>query len=334
MYTGTTISHYQIGDVLGQGGMGTVYRATDTRLDRAVAVKFLSQRLTFDPTANARFIREAKAASALDHPNICTIHDIGETDTGELYLVMALYEGDTLKRRLATEQFSVERVTRIVTQVARALKRAHTAGIIHRDIKPANIMVGPEDQVRLLDFGIAKLQADESLTDTGTTVGTTMYMSPEQALAESVTPATDVWSLGVVMYEMLTGQLPFKGEQPMAVIRCILQDEPEPAERLRSEVPPELAVTLLPPRQHRDPALPGRLHESVAAGPDLRRLQRHAVLARSRRCGPDPRPGAAGRQQPRHWPPGPGQSGLGFRDDPGRHVAPVPRTVRLGPGVH
>ena len=244
MRTGTTLAHYQVGELLGQGGMGDVYRALDTRLDRPVALKFLARHSVTDPDAKARFIREAKSASALDHPNICTIHDIGETGDGELYLVMAFYEGDTLRHRLAHETFSIERAVSIIRQVAQALKRAHAAGIIHRDIKPANIMVGDDDAVRLLDFGVAKLQSADALTQTGSTLGTAAYMSPEQGLGEPVTPASDVWSLGVMAYEMLAGRLPFQAAQPLALLNKVLSVDPAPITDLRPEVPPALADTL------------------------------------------------------------------------------------------
>ncbi len=244
MRTGTNISHYKVGDLIGRGGMGEVYRAVDTRLDRPVALKFLAARFVSDPEAKERFIREAKAASALDHPNICTIHDIGETEEGDLFIVMALYEGDTLERRLEKESFSVERTVYIIRQVAEGLKRAHAGGIVHRDIKPANIAVSEGDAVRLLDFGVAKLQAAESLTQTGTSIGTAVYMSPEQAVGDPVTPASDIWSLGVMAYQMLSGELPFKGEQPLATLHQILSTEPEEIDDLRSEVPRPLAETI------------------------------------------------------------------------------------------
>ncbi|HSG07357.1 MAG TPA: serine/threonine-protein kinase, partial [Longimicrobiales bacterium] len=242
MRTGTSIKQYRIGDLLGQGGMGDVYRALDTRLDRPVALKFLAHRYISDPEAKERFIREAKSVSALDHPNICTVHDIGETDDGELYIVMALYEGATLKELLARERFSAERTVYIVRQLAEALKRAHAGGIIHRDVKPANTMVTEGDAVRLLDFGVAKLQSAESLTQTGATVGTAAYMSTEQAAGDPITPASDVWSLGVMAYEMLTGDAPFKGEHPMAMINAILSKEPPELTSLRPDVPGPVAA--------------------------------------------------------------------------------------------
>jgi tRNA A-37 threonylcarbamoyl transferase component Bud32/tetratricopeptide (TPR) repeat protein len=240
MRSGTTISHYLLGDLIGQGGMGEVYQATDTRLDRQVALKFLAARYVSDPEAKERFIREAKSASALDHPNICTIHDIGETEQGELYIVMALYEGETLDRRLRDETFTVERTVHIVRQVAEALKRAHAGGIIHRDVKPANTMVSDDDAVRLLDFGVAKLQAVDSLTQTGVSLGTSGYMSPEQAVGDPVSPASDVWSLGVMAYEMLAGRRPFDGDNALATVHQIVSVEPRHLAEARSDIPAPL----------------------------------------------------------------------------------------------
>jgi len=262
MRTGTNIGHYRVGVRIGQGGMGEVYRAVDTRLDRPVALKFLAARYVSDPEAKARFIREAKAASALDHPNICTIHDIGEAADGELYIVMALYEGQTLDRRMKREAFSPERTIRIIRQVAEALRRAHASGIVHRDVKPANIMVGDDDAVRLLDFGIAKLQSGETLTQTGMSLGTAVYMSPEQAVGDPVTPASDVWSLGLVAYEMLAGGHPFKADQPLAILHRIASVDPEPLREARGDVPAALAEVV-----HR--ALEKRVEDRFADAAEL-----------------------------------------------------------------
>jgi tetratricopeptide (TPR) repeat protein len=244
MRTGTTIAHYEVGPMLGEGGMGEVYLARDTRLERPVALKFLARRFVADTDAKARFIREARAASALDHPNICTVHDIGETEEGDLYLVMAYYEGRTLEERLKDEPFPVERSVEVLRQLAKALKRAHEGGIVHRDIKPANAMVGEDDAVRLLDFGIAKLQSAQTMTRTGTTLGTAAYMSPEQAGGEEVTSASDVWSLGVIGYQMLAGQRPFQASQPLALLNRILTAEPDPLQDSAPGVPGGLAEVI------------------------------------------------------------------------------------------
>ncbi len=197
---------YRIVSQLGQGGMGVVYQAHDPRLDRHVAIKLLPPNLTRDEIAKQRFLQEAKAASALDHPNICTIFEINETGDGQLYLVMARYEGETLKERISKGPLSLNDAIDIATQVGNGLAKAHAAGIVHRDIKPANLMVTADGTVKILDFGLAKLTGTEGMTQTGTTVGTVAYMSPEQAKGQEVDHRTDIWSLGVVLYEMLAGQ--------------------------------------------------------------------------------------------------------------------------------
>jgi eukaryotic-like serine/threonine-protein kinase len=227
---GKTISHYQIIEKLGGGGMGVVYKAKDTKLDRFVALKFLPPHLSVDEEAKQRFIAEAKAASALDHPNIAVIYEIGETEDGELFIVMAFYDGETLKKKIANGKatpvgLQVAEAADIATQIARGLARAHEAGITHRDIKPANIMVTNRGEVKIVDFGLAKM-AHVDLTKPGSTLGTAAYMSPEQARGEPVDHRTDIWAFGVVLYEMLTGQLPFHGVYEQAVIYSILNEEP------------------------------------------------------------------------------------------------------------
>lgn len=268
MLSGRQVSHYRILEKLGAGGMGEVYRAEDIRLKRVVAVKFLPPGLTRDPGARERFIQEARAASALDHPNICTIHEIDETAEGQLFLVMNCYQGQTLKDRIISSRqatpatpagpgsplepppgpiegktapaageagndtvtvrlqpsrpLTIEETTSIASQIAEGLAAAHKQGIIHRDIKPANIFLTVEGRIKILDFGLAKLAGQPGPTRLGTTMGTVAYMSPEQALGEEVGQRTDIWSLGVVLYEMLTGQLPFKGNNDQAIIYAIL----------------------------------------------------------------------------------------------------------------
>ena len=200
---GTTLGPYAIRAQLGSGGMGVVYTAHDPRLDRQVAIKVLPPDLTRDTTAKQRFLQEAKAASALDHPNICTIHEINETADGQLYLVMAYYEGATLKQRIERGPLALDDAVDIATQVGQGLAKAQEAGIVHRDIKPANLMVTADGTVKILDFGLAKLVGTQGITQTGTTVGTVAYMSPEQARGQEVDHRTDIWSLGVVLYEAI-----------------------------------------------------------------------------------------------------------------------------------
>ncbi len=224
---GKRISHYKILHKLGEGGMGVVYKAEDTILKRTVALKFLPSALTPDVEAKQRLILEARAASSLDHPNICTIHEINETDDGQLYMVMACYEGQTLKEKLSHGPLSTENAVDIAVQIAQGLAEAHAKGIVHRDIKPANIMITEKGQVKIMDFGLAKLAGQEHLTRTGSTIGTVAYMSPEQVRGEQVDQRTDIWSLGVVIYEMLTGKHPFGGEYEAAIIFSILNEKPK-----------------------------------------------------------------------------------------------------------
>jgi serine/threonine-protein kinase len=229
---GKTISHYKI--------MGVVYKAQDTKLKRTVALKFLPPELTRDPEAKERFVREAQAASALDHPNIGTIYDINETKEGQLFIAMACYEGETLKQRIERGPSKIKDSIKLATQVAEGLANAHEQGIIHRDIKPANVMVTGENRVKILDFGLAKLQGQSQFTKAGTTLGTVAYMSPEQLRGEDVDHRTDIWSLGVLIYEMVTGRLPFKGDYEQAVTYAILNEDPEPMTGLRTGVPMNL----------------------------------------------------------------------------------------------
>ena len=223
---GQDISHYHILDKLGQGGMGVVYKAEDIKLNRYVALKFLPPHLSRDSQAVQRFIQEAQTASALDHQNICTIHEISETGEGQLFIVMAFYEGETLKQKLQRGALPVAQAVDIARQLCLGLQQAHTKGIIHRDIKPANIMITKDDVVKILDFGLAKLSGAD-ITKRGSTLGTINYMSPEQTVGNPVDARTDMWSVGVVLYEMLTGVLPFKGDFEQAVIYSILNEQPE-----------------------------------------------------------------------------------------------------------
>jgi serine/threonine-protein kinase len=209
--TGRAVGHFQVHERIGGGGMGVVYRATDMREGRTVALKVLQPALDADPAAPERFRLEARTLSALDHPNICTVHEIGETDDGRLFLAMPLYDGETLALRIARGAVPVADALPIAVQVARALANVHARGIIHRDIKPSNVLITGDGTVKLLDFGIAKL-AGVSLTGAAAPPGTMSYMSPEHLAGKDVDQRTDIWSLGVVLYEMLAGRHPFRRE--------------------------------------------------------------------------------------------------------------------------
>ncbi len=236
---GKTISHYRILDKLGEGGMGVVYKAQDTRLDRIVALKFLPKHLLCDEEAKTRFVHEAKAASALDHQNIATIYEIDEAQ-GECFISMAYVEGKSLKQLIKDRQiegWDMGRILDVGVQIAEGLSRAHQKGIVHRDVKSDNIMLTDQGLVKIMDFGLAKLKGVTQLTKPGSTLGTVAYMSPEQAQGMEVDRRSDIFSFGVVLYEMITGQLPFRGEHEAAVIYSIVNESPEPLARYKARVP-------------------------------------------------------------------------------------------------
>jgi serine/threonine protein kinase len=240
---GKTVSHYKIIEKLGEGGMGVVYKAEDSRLERTVALKFLSPHILGDQNDRARFVHEAKAAAALNHPNVCTIHEIDEADD-QIFIAMEFVDGENLRTRLRAGPLEVNDALGIAAQIAEGLEAAHRRGIVHRDIKPANIVVTPDGLVKIMDFGLARRLGGAQLTRAGTTMGTVAYMSPEQARGDAVDHRTDLWSLGVMLYEMVTGQRPFRGDHDQAVIYSILNDEPGTASQSRPDVPAALDAVI------------------------------------------------------------------------------------------
>jgi serine/threonine-protein kinase len=240
---GRSVRQYEIEEILGRGGMGVVYRARDMQLGRSVALKFLPPHLSADEAAKERFLVEARAAAALDHPNVCTIHEVAEDDEGRLFIAMAFYEGETLKERIERGPLPVEEALDYARQIAAGLEVAHAHDIMHRDIKPGNVIVTSDGLAKVLDFGLAKL-TDITLTGSKTTMGTVAYMSPEQAGHAPVDHRTDLWSLGVVLYEMLAGERPFQGDVSAVVIHAILNEEPTPLSTLRPEVPAEVEALM------------------------------------------------------------------------------------------
>jgi serine/threonine protein kinase/tetratricopeptide (TPR) repeat protein len=241
---GKIISHYKIIEKIGSGGMGVVYKAQDLKLDRFVAIKFLPPSFSSDEEAKQRFIHEAKAASTLQHNNICTIHEIDETDDEQLFICMDYYEGETLKEKIKDEKLKIKEILDYATQIAQGLASAHEKGIIHRDINPANILITDRNEVIILDFGLAKSNAYTKITKMDSTKGTIAYLSPEQAKGKDATHQSDIWALGVMMYEMLTGHLPFKGEYDQVLIYSILDKEPEKITSLNPDIPVELTYIM------------------------------------------------------------------------------------------
>lgn len=271
---GQTISHYQLLEKLGEGGMGVVYKAQDTKLDRLVALKFLPSHLSASDQDKARFLQEAKVAATLNHPNICTIHAIEESD-GQQFIVMEFVEGQTLRQKSQT--YSVKQATDIAIQIADGLAAAHEKGIVHRDIKPENIMIRKDDIVQIMDFGLAKLRGSSRLTKDGATVGTIGYMSPEQVQGQEADHRSDIFSLGVILYELLSGQSPFKGVHETAIMYEIVNVDVAPISSLKPEIDPALDAIVLEclAKEKLD-----RYQSAAEVSKELRRYKRESSQAR------------------------------------------------------
>ncbi len=275
---GKTISRYKILEKLGEGGMGVVYKAQDIKLKRTVALKFLPPSMTKDVAANERFMIEAQTASSLDHANLCTIFEIDETAGNQLFICMASYDGETLKDKLKQGPLEINEAIDYTLQIA-GLSRAHEANIIHRDIKPSNIIITRRGEVKIIDFGLAKLMGQNEITKSGTILGTFAYMSPEQIRGENVDHRTDLWSLGTILYEMLTGTQPFEAEFEITLLYLILNEHPPPVQKFRADIPERLQVLV---NKLLEKSLPQRYQTCNALIKELKRIAENP--------GPDTKP--------------------------------------------
>jgi len=280
---GQTVAHFRIVEPLATGGMGVVYRAIDTQLGRPVALKFPLPGQRLDGHVRERFLREARAAGALDHPNICRIHETGETESRQLFLAMPLYEGETLKARIARAgPLPIAEALAVAVQIARGLQAAHRAGIVHRDLKPANAIILPDGGLKILDFGVARV-GDGTLTQSHSALGTVSYMAPEQVRGEQLDGRADLWALGVLLYEMLTGRRPFEGEHEIAIAHAIVHADPVRPSMLRPEIWPELDALILELLSKQPGSRPASA-EAVAA--ELTALQPRSPASTVRRWRP------------------------------------------------
>ena len=285
---GQTISHYRIGDKIGEGGMGSVYKAEDLTLKRTVALKFLSHEALADKDQKARFLREAQAAAGLDHPNICTVYEVEEA-AGETFIAMAYLDGQNLQDKIGAGPVEIVEAVRLAQQVAQGLRAAHKKEVVHRDIKPANVIVTRDGVAKIVDFGLAQLGGEGRLTKEGSVVGTTAYMSPEQAMADPVDHRTDIWSLAVLIYELVTGKLPFRGHYRDAIVYSIVNEAPSAISDTRRDVPPALeqivtkALAKSPDERYQD--IDGMLADLQTLRGNLESGSAEALLAEAKPAG-------------------------------------------------